>query len=141
MAATTMAFPSPLELSAHTKMHGTLIYNANINRTNRTVRGSNKVKNFLHTCCLCTCIVCAVERLYCKRPIQCLASSKTLTPHPPPPGECLPPAFGEGRTHSLGGKGGWGVNILEDVRHSSVLYSTYVSTLWSVLVTGKQQDV
>ncbi len=23
-----------------------------------------------------------VERLYCKRPIQCLASSKILTPHP-----------------------------------------------------------
>ncbi len=27
-----------------------------------------------------------------------------------------------GRTHSLGGEGGWGVNILEDARHSSVLY-------------------
>jgi hypothetical protein len=27
-----------------------------------------------------------VERLYCKRPIQCLASSKILTPHPPPGG-------------------------------------------------------
>jgi hypothetical protein len=24
----------------------------------------------------------AVERLYCKRPNQCLASSKILTPHP-----------------------------------------------------------
>jgi hypothetical protein len=27
-----------------------------------------------------------------------------------------------GRTHSLGGEGGGGVNILEDVRHSSVVY-------------------
>ncbi len=29
--------------------------------------------------------------------------------------------YGE-RTHSLGGEGGGGVNILEDVKHSSVLY-------------------
>jgi hypothetical protein len=28
-----------------------------------------------------------VERLYCKRTIQCLASSKILTPHPSQPGE------------------------------------------------------
>jgi hypothetical protein len=28
------------------------------------------------------CIFRAVERLYCKWPIQCLAPSKTLTPHP-----------------------------------------------------------
>jgi hypothetical protein len=37
-----------------------------------------------------------------------------------PPGECVPPAFGAG-----GGHTGWvekGVNILEDARHSSVLY-------------------
>jgi hypothetical protein len=45
-------------------------------------------------------------RDYCKRPILWLASSKILTPTP-----------------SLGGEGGGGgVNILEDVRHSSVLY-------------------
>ncbi len=33
-----------------------------------------------------------IERLYCKRPIQCLASSKILTSHPAPPsppGECV----------------------------------------------------
>jgi hypothetical protein len=36
---------------------------------------------------------------------------------PPPPS---PP--GGGRTHSPGGEGGGGVNILEDARHSSVLY-------------------
>ncbi len=38
-----------------------------------------------------------VERLYCKRPIQCLASSKILTPTPSLPGECVPP---EGRIRS-----------------------------------------
>jgi hypothetical protein len=43
-------------------------------------------------------------------------------PPPSPPGECVPLAFGGGggRTHSL--VGGVGVKILEDVRHSSVLY-------------------
>jgi hypothetical protein len=35
---------------------------------------------------------------------------------------CIPCRWCGGRTHSLGGEGGWGVNILEDVRHSSVLY-------------------
>ncbi len=39
-----------------------------------------------------------VERLYCKRPILWLASSKILTP--PPPGDCAPPAFGAGRGHT-----------------------------------------
>ena len=49
------------------------------------------------------------ERLYCKRPILCLVSSKILTPHPPhrpaivyPPPPCL---WCGGKTHSLGGKG------------------------------------
>ncbi len=32
----------------------------------------------------------SVEGLYCKRPIQCLASSEILTPPPTPPGECVP---------------------------------------------------
>jgi hypothetical protein len=45
---------------------------------------------------------------------------------PPPlssPGECVLPAFGAGVEDTLAGwRGGWGVNILEDVRHSSVLY-------------------
>ncbi len=61
-----------------------------------------------------------VERLYCKRPILCLASSKILTPHRPA-SVYLPPLV-RGRTHSLGGEGGGGVNILEDARYSSVLY-------------------
>jgi hypothetical protein len=35
-----------------------------------------------------------VQRLYCKRPILSLSSSKILTPPPPsPPGDCVPPAF------------------------------------------------
>jgi hypothetical protein len=45
-----------------------------------------------------------VGGLYCKRPIQCLASSELLTPTPSPPGECA----GGGRTHSLGGEGAGG---------------------------------
>ncbi len=44
-------------------------------------------------------------------------------PSPLPPGECVPPAFGGGGEDTLAEwRGGWGVNILEDVRHSSVLY-------------------
>jgi hypothetical protein len=45
-------------------------------------------------------------------------------PTPPPPGECVPPAFGEGgghTRHSLGGEG-VGVKSSEDARHCSVLY-------------------
>ncbi len=39
----------------------------------------------------------SVKRLFCKRPIQCLASSKILPPLPPPPGECvLPPSLVRG---------------------------------------------
>jgi hypothetical protein len=63
-----------------------------------------------------------VERLYCKRPIQCLASSKILTP-PHRPHRPASVYFGAGgRTHSLGGECMGGVNILEDTRHCSVLY-------------------
>jgi hypothetical protein len=46
-------------------------------------------------------------------------------PPPPPPGECVPPpppAFGAGGRHTRWVERGWGVNILEDARHSSVLY-------------------
>jgi hypothetical protein len=47
-----------------------------------------------------------VERLYYKRPIQCLASFKILTPTPSLPGECVPHCLWCGvRTHSLGGEG------------------------------------
>ncbi len=53
-------------------------------------------------------LLCAksVEGLYCKRPIQCLASSKILTPHPLTARRvCTLPPLVRGRTHSLGGKG------------------------------------
>jgi hypothetical protein len=43
-------------------------------------------------------------------------------PRPSPPGECvLPPQQRRGGTHSPGGEGGGGVNILEDERHMIVL--------------------
>jgi hypothetical protein len=49
-----------------------------------------------------------------------------LTPHPShrPASVYPPPLVRGGRTHSLGGEGGGGsiFNILEDARHSSVLY-------------------
>jgi hypothetical protein len=63
----------------------------------------------------------AVEGIYCKRPIQCLASSKILTPHPLTARRVKTPRLWcRGRTHSLGG-GGWGVSSLEDARNCSVL--------------------
>jgi hypothetical protein len=37
-----------------------------------------------------------VERFYCKRPIQCLASSKILTPHSPTARRVCTPAFVDG---------------------------------------------
>ncbi len=64
-----------------------------------------------------------VERLYCKRPILCLASSKILIPHPPHrPARVYPPPLVRGEDTLAGSRGGWGVNTLEDARHSSVLY-------------------
>jgi hypothetical protein len=64
-----------------------------------------------------------VERLYCKRPIQCLASPKILIPHSLTARRvCPPPAFGAGGGHTRWVERGWGVNILEDARHCSVLY-------------------
>ncbi len=65
----------------------------------------------------------AVERLYCKRQIQCLASSKILTPHPLTARRvCTPPPLVRGEDTLAGWRAGWGVNILEDARHCSVLY-------------------
>ena len=43
----------------------------------------------------------------------------------PPPLE----GGGGGKDTLAGWRGGWGVNILEDTRHSSVPYICYVSTL------------
>jgi hypothetical protein len=65
----------------------------------------------------------SVDGLNGKRPIQCLASSKILTPTLSSPGECVPPpplCCGGGHTRWV--EIGWGANILEDARHSSVLY-------------------
>jgi hypothetical protein len=65
-----------------------------------------------------------VEGLYCKRPIQCLASSEILTPHPLTALRCVPPAFGAGGGHTRWGERGWGVisSGSEDARHCSALY-------------------
>ncbi len=69
-----------------------------------------------------------VEGLYCKRPIQCLASSEMLTPHPLTPGECVPPRLWCGRrTHSLSGEGVRGQQFGKTP--DTDLYSIYVSTL------------
>jgi hypothetical protein len=63
-----------------------------------------------------------VEGLYCKRPIQCLASSEILTPHRPAVCTPLPPPLVRGEDTLAWGRGGGGVNSLEDARHCSVLY-------------------
>jgi hypothetical protein len=66
-----------------------------------------------------------VERLYCKRPILCLASSKILTPHPP-----HSPASVRVRKHSLGGEGGGGSIVWKTP--DTALCSTCISTLWTL---------
>jgi hypothetical protein len=66
----------------------------------------------------------SVEGLYCKKPIQCLASSEILTHRPPPPhrpASVYPAAIGGGG-HTRWVERGWGVNSSEDARHCSVLY-------------------
>jgi hypothetical protein len=59
---------------------------------------------------------------------------QNIDPAPPsPPGECVfTPAFGGGggETTLAGWRRGWGVNTLEDARHSSVLYvCKYIAAL------------
>jgi hypothetical protein len=51
-------------------------------------------------------------------------------PPPSPPGECVPPAFvaGGGHTHRVER----GVNILEDARHSSILYLYRILFGWTI---------
>jgi hypothetical protein len=73
----------------------------------------------------------SVERLYCKRPIQCLASSeilKILTPPLTARRVCTPPPLVRGEdTLAEWRGGGWSI-----VRKTpdTALYSMYVSTLW-----------
>ncbi len=79
-----------------------------------------------------------VERIYCKRPILCLSSSKILTPHPPHrPASVYQPPLVRGRTHSLGGEGGGG-SIFWKMRDTA-LHSTYVSTLWLIQLEDRSQ--
>jgi hypothetical protein len=69
--------------------------------------------------------VLARRGLYCKRPIQCLASSEILTPHPLTTRRVCtlpPPPLVRGEYTLAGWRGGGGVNISEDARYCSVLY-------------------
>ncbi len=50
-------------------------------------------------------------------------------PHPSPPGECVPSPPCAGGWHTRWAERGWGVNILEDAGHSSVLYICKYSVL------------
>jgi hypothetical protein len=86
-----------------------------------------------------------VEGLYCKRPIQCLASSEIFTSPPPPhrPASVYPPPFGARVGHTRWVERGCGVNSSEDARHCSVLYickyfvmSTFLIMIDSVFCTG-----
>ncbi len=56
------------------------------------------------------------EIIYSKRAILSLKSSKILTPHPPLLASVSSPPTKAGGTHSPGGEGDGGVNILEDER-------------------------
>ncbi len=58
----------------------------------------------------------SIKFLHIKSKEQCLASPELLTPPPPLHPACPPPAPKAGGTHSPGGEGGGGVNILEDAR-------------------------
>ncbi len=60
---------------------------------------------------------------HCNRPIQSLASSEILTPHPLTPlaSVYLPPLV-RGEDTLAGLERGWGIKSSEDVRHCSVLY-------------------
>ncbi len=70
-----------------------------------------------------------VEGLYCKRPIQFLASSELLTPHPSHrPASVNPPAFGAGGGHTRWVERGWGSIVRKTP--DTALYSIYVSTLY-----------
>ncbi len=78
-----------------------------------------------------------VEQLYCKRPIQCLASSKILTPHPLTARRvCNPPPLVKGEDTLAGWRGGGGSIVRKTP--DTALYSIYVSTLW--LIQSRNAD-
>ncbi len=69
-----------------------------------------------------------VEGLYCKRPIQCLASSEILTPHPLTARQvCIPSPLVLGEDTLARGTGGGGSIVRKTP--DSALYSIQVSTL------------
>ncbi len=76
-----------------------------------------------------------VEGLYCKRPIQCLASSEILTLHPLTARQvCVyPPPLVRGGNTLAGWRGG-GVSIVRKTPDTA-LYYIYVSTLWGNVST------
>ncbi len=74
-----------------------------------------------------------VKRLYCKRPIICLASSKILISPTPLTARRLCTAFGAGGGHTRYGVEGGGGSIFWKTRDTA-LYSTYVSTLCYYLI-------
>ncbi len=86
-------------------------------------------------CQLTFCIYCkvkkqyyylwVVEGLYCKRPIQCLASSEILTPHRP--ASMYHPPLVRVEDTLAGWRGGGGSIVRRTP--DTALYSTYVSTL------------
>ncbi len=81
-----------------------------------------------------------VEGLYCKIPIQCLSSSKILTPHPLTARRvCAPRLWCGGRTHSLGDDGVGG-SIFRKTKDTA-LYSIYVSTLWRRPSNNQHMDL
>ncbi len=62
---------------------------------------------------------------YCERPIANPMAGvfQNIDPHPPHrPASVYHPPLVRGEDTLARRRGGWGVNILEDVRHSSVLY-------------------
>jgi hypothetical protein len=76
-----------------------------------------------------------VEGLYCKRPIQCLACSEILTPHPLTAQRVCtvyPPGGGHIRWVE-----GVGVNSSGEARYCSVLYICTLSTLWDNMTVRK----
>ncbi len=82
-------------------------------------------------------IPATVEGLYCKRPIQCLASSELLTPHPPHrPASVSPPHSVRGEDTLAGWRGGGGSIVRKTPRrHCSVLYicKYFVAAAWQQL--------